>query len=92
MTPTADSFFSDGIRLTGDLHLPDGATLPLSAAVTAPGFGGELLLMTTQSGYHSLAGARSASPLPRETALSPPALDTGDTSRQHTREAQVGMS
>ncbi|MER6186066.1 hypothetical protein [Streptomyces sp. NPDC001652] len=92
MTPTAVSFFSNDIRLTGDLHLPDEAALPLPAVVMAPSVGGELPLMTTQSTYHPLASARDASPLPRETALSPPAPHTGDTGRQHTRAAQVGTS
>ncbi|MFF1920190.1 alpha/beta hydrolase [Streptomyces sp. NPDC058221] len=40
MTTTTVTFPSDGIRLAGDLYLPDGAAGPVPAVVMAPGFGG----------------------------------------------------
>ncbi|MCM1965889.1 hypothetical protein [Streptomyces sp. G1] len=92
MTPTAVPFFSDDIRLAGGLRLPDDAAVPLPARVAAPGFDSEQQLTATRSGRRCLARARTASPPPRETALSPPSFDTGHAGRRYTREAQVCTS
>lgn len=40
MTLESVNFDSDGVRLAGDLYLPDAATGPVPAVVMAPGFGG----------------------------------------------------
>ncbi|MGH3352141.1 MAG: alpha/beta hydrolase [Nocardioides sp.] len=57
MTMTTVTFDSDGVKLAGDLYLPDTTTGPVPAVAMAPGFGGvKEMLMPAYSSSLAEAG------------------------------------